>query len=276
MIANVEMAAAWDGPEGEHWAEHADHYEAAGPGHWDALVATGVLAPGADVLDIGCGTGSSSRDAARLVAPGAVVGFDLSGPMLARARVAGADIDNLTFVQGDAQVHPFETETFDVAISVFGAMFFGDPVAAFTNIGKAVRPGGRLAVLAWQELARNGWLVDLRSALAVGRDLPAPPLSMPGPFGLADPDHVREVLDAAGFSHVDLQPVAAPMRFGADAEDAYAFISSTGMARGLTQELDDAAKEQAFANVRDLVERRETSDGVFFDSASWLITATRG
>jgi SAM-dependent methyltransferase len=276
MIANVEMAAAWDGPEGEHWAEHADHYEGTGPGHWDALVATGVLAPGTGVLDIGCGTGKSSRDAARLVAPGAVVGFDLSGPMLARARVAAADLDNLTFVQGDAQVHPFETETFDVAISVFGAMFFGDPVAAFTNIGKAVRPGGRLAVLAWQELARNGWLVDLRSALAVGRDLPAPPPSMPGPFGLADPDHVRDVLDAAGFSGVDLQPVAAPMRFGADAEDAYAFLSTVGMTKGLTQELDDGAKKQAFANLRDLLERRETSDGVLFDSASWLITATKG
>jgi SAM-dependent methyltransferase len=82
-------------------------------------------------------------------------------------------------------VHPFEPARYDIAMSRFGAMFFGDPVAAFTNIGRGLRPGGRLVLMSWQRLENNEWLVAIRRALAVGRELPAPPVGAPGPFGLA-------------------------------------------------------------------------------------------
>ena len=130
----------------------------------------------------------------------------------------------MSFVHGDAQVHAFPPATFDVVISRFGAMFFADPVAAFANVGGAMRPGGRVALIAWQELSRNEWLGAIRDALAQGRDLPTPPAGMPGPFGFADPDRVRVILGEAGFHDVRIDEVEAPVRLGADADDAYGFV----------------------------------------------------
>ena len=164
-IANVEMAKAWDGHEGDMWTTHADRYEATSRRTWDAFLGRGLVAPGDDVVDVGCGTGKATADLARLAAPGRVLGVDLSSRMLERGRRrAEADgLANVEFLQADAQVHPFEEAAFDVAVSSFGAMFFNDQVAAFANIGRALRPGGRLAVMAWQELARNEWLVAIRA-----------------------------------------------------------------------------------------------------------------
>ncbi|HVE64448.1 MAG TPA: methyltransferase domain-containing protein [Mycobacteriales bacterium] len=277
-IANTEMAAAWDGAEGEHWAANAAHYERTADRLWAKFLAEVRVQPKDEVLDIGCGTGASTRSVARLAADGRVVGIDLSAPMLAHARDAaqGEGTDNVEFEQGDAQVHPFPTEAFDLAISSHGAMFFNDPVAAFTNIRSALRPGGRLALTAWRPLRENEWLVAIRTALAAGRDLPEPPPGMPGPFGLADADHVRRVLGGAGFTDVRVEPVDEPMVFGRDTDDAYAFMCTMGIVRGLSHDLDDEARTQSLADLRATIEQHATPDGVLFDSAAWLITARNG
>jgi SAM-dependent methyltransferase len=274
-IANVEMAAAWDGPEGLHWAEHAERYESMGPGFWDALVAAVRIAPDDDVLDVGCGTGGSSRNAARLAASGSVLGVDLSGPMLERARAAAErdGLANIRFVQADAQVHSFPAAAFDVAVSSFGAMFFADPVAAFTNIGRSLRPDGRLGLLAWRRLEENGWLCSLRGALAAGRELPSPPVGLPGPFGLADPSQVEALLRSAGLADVAVEPVDAPMRFGADVDDAYSFVSTQGITRGLLQGLEPEAATAALAALRQELTDHETPDGVLLQGAAWVISA---
>lgn len=108
VIANVDMAAAWDGPEGEHWAAHADRYEATATGYWRALLAAVAIDRDAAILDIGCGTGRSTREAARVASSGSVLGVDLSAKMLEHARAAaGAEgLSNVRFEQADAQVHP--------------------------------------------------------------------------------------------------------------------------------------------------------------------------
>ena len=208
-IANVEMANAWDGEEGDDWVKYADRYDAAARRLWNRFLAAGLIAHGDRVLDIGCGTGQSTRDAARAAVSGRVLGVDLSSRMLALAgeRTRAEGITNVEYVQADAQVHRFDQRSFDVAISRMGAMFFADPVAAFRNIGSALRADGRLALLAWQELMDNEWLMEIREALAAGRTLPSPPTGTPGPFGLADPDGVRRVLGEAGFTDIDLSPV---------------------------------------------------------------------
>jgi SAM-dependent methyltransferase len=274
-IANAEMAAAWDGPEGQHWAEHAERYESMGPVFWDALVAAVGIAPDDDVLDVGCGTGRSSRDAARLAPAGSVLGVDLSGPMLERARTAAEQegLEHVRFVQADAQVFPFPVAAFDLAISSFGAMFFADPVAAFSNIARSLRPGGRLGVLAWRRLEENEWLCSLRTALAAGRELPSPPVGMPGPFGLADPVQVDELLRSAGLEDVAAEAVDAPMRFGADVDDTFAFVSTLGITRGLLQGLEPEAATAALAALRHELTRHETADGVLLQGAAWVITA---
>ena len=192
-----------------------------------------------------------------------------------RGRAEAQGLTNVEFLQVDAQVHPFGDAAFDVAVSSFGVMFFNDQVAAFSNIGRALRPGGRLAVMAWQELARNEWLTALRGALAVGRTLGSPPNGAPGPFGLAEPDHVRHVLAEAGFVDVQVEPIEEPMNLGADADDAFSFVRTMGIVEGMTHDLDDDDTARALAAVHAVLKDHETPDGVLIGSAAWLITARR-
>ena len=276
-IVNVEQAQAWDGHEGDLWTEHADRYDRASAPIRTWFNAAGVITATDDVLDIGCGTGRSTRDAARLAPDGSALGLDLSARMLelARARSKADGLDNVRFVQGDAQVHPFEPAAHDLAMSSFGAMFFNDARAAFANIGTALRPGGRLAVLAWRGLADNEWLQTLRDALAAGRDLPVPPAEGPSPFSLSEPARVRTLLEDAGYHDVDLTPIDEPLDLGKDAADAYAFAETMGMFEGLTHDLEGDTLAGATAALRGALERSETPDGVLLGSGAWLITATR-
>ncbi|NEK60293.1 methyltransferase domain-containing protein [Geodermatophilus sabuli] len=276
--ANAEQFRAWNGDDVEHWVTHVDRYEAASArfDRW-LLDAAAITAPD-HVLDVGCGAGVSSAAAARAAVDGHVTGLDLSAPLLAvaRRRAEAAGLTNVTFVQGDAQVHPFEPAAFDVVLSRFGVMFFADPPAAFANLGAAVRPGGRLAMLAWQGMARNEWLGILFETLAAGRSLPEPPVGAPGPFGLADPDTVRRLLTGAGFVDVDLADVREPERVGADVDDAYAFMSSLGPTKGLLAGLDEHDRASALSALRARLADRAGPDGVLLGAAAWLVTARRG
>lgn len=274
-LANAEMIRAWDGEEGERWTRDADRYESTGPGYGRRLLGAAGISEGSRVLDVGCGTGAISRDAARVVGSGSVLGVDLSSRMIERARERARDqgLGNVSFLRADAQVHPFSAGSFDIAVSSFGAMFFEDPVAAFRNIGGALRPRGRLAMLAWQELAANEWLTSIRQALAAGRDLPTPPAGAPGPFGQADPGQVRRTLSDAGFDDIEIAATSEPLRFGRDPDDAWSFVRNLGIVKGLTEGLDDRALEAALAELRQVLVAHHSGDGVMFGSAAWLITA---
>src|SRR4029453_2537075 len=119
------------------------------------------------VLDIGCGTGQTTRQAARTARAGSALGVDISAPAIKRAReLARADgLPNVTFEHADAQVHRFPPERFDLAISRFATMFFDDPIAAFANIGPGVGPAGRLGMMVWQARERNEWDVAIHQSL---------------------------------------------------------------------------------------------------------------
>ena len=274
-IANLEMAKAWDGPEGEHWAENAEHYERTSRRYVRLLLDASGIAEDHNVLDVGCGTGKTTLAAARSASSGSALGVDLSAKMLERARqTAQAEgVTNVAFEQADAQVHPFPPAAFDVAISNFGAMFFADPVAAFTNIGRAMRPDGRMLLLAWRELARNEWVTAIRDALSVAGPLPEPPLNVPGPFGLADADHVRQVLEAARFADVALEEIDEPIELGSDAADAFRFVSGFGITRGVTQDMDEDQKDRALEALNRTMLEHETDEGVLFGTSAWLVTA---
>ena len=276
-VVNIDQAAAWDGHEGDLWTQQADRYDRASRRIWRRFVEAELIGSADRVLDVGCGTGGPTRDVARLATDGQVTGVDLSTRMLALARERSADegLDNVTFVRGDAQVFGFESEAFDVAMSSFGSMFFGDPVAAFTNIGGGLRRGGTLALLAWRALQENDWLMSLRGALAVGRELPMPPPDAPTPFALADPERVRTILESAGFQHVGLAPIDELVDLGDDASDALAFAKTMGIVEGLTHRLEAPALAEAMSNLDDLLHERETPDGVLLASAAWLITARK-
>lgn len=275
--ANPEQAAAWNGREGEHWATHADRFERIGSPIWQRVVDRDLIGPADRVLDIGCGTGGSTRDLGRIAVHGNVLGVDLSAPMLAvaRARAVADALTNVEFLQADAQIHPFDPGRFDAVVSSFGATFFADPVAAFTNIASGLRHDGTLVLLAWQQLDRNEWITAIRTALAMGRDLPVPPPQAPTPFSLADPARVRSLLAAAGFVAVDLDAVDEPMVFGTDADDAYGFLQTLGIVEWLTHDLDLPGRAEALARLRAAVEAHDQSGRVAFGSSAWLITARR-
>jgi len=276
-IANVEMARAWDGPDGDDWTDGADRYEAAGRWIWARFEQDVSVSPADDVLDVGCGTGKSTRSTARRAPEGSVLGVDLSSRMLAhaRARAVAEGITNVTFRQADAQVEPFEPASRDLVISSYGAMFFVDPTAAFANFGAALRTGGRLAVLTWRRFEENDWLTTIRRIAAQGRDLPNPPAGMPGPFGLADRDETAAMLSAAGYREIEIALRDEPVFLGADADVAWEFVRAMGIVTGLTAELDDAARDEVYAQLRAMVDDHAGADGVAMGAASWLLTATR-
>src|SRR5213079_2796437 len=153
----------------------------------------------------------------------------------------------------------------DVAVSTFGAMFFDDAHAAFANIGEALRPGGQLAMLTWQDLRNNDWLMTLRF----------PPPAAPTPFSLADPDRVHTLLAAAGYDGITLTAFNEPIHFGDTVDDALAFARTMGFVRGLTDELSDDQVEAGFRELRDVFVACTRPDGVRLDSAAWLVTAHR-
>src|SRR5437879_10450145 len=125
-IANADMANAWDGEEGDQWTRFADEFDTHFRSIWARFLETDPIAPADRVLDIGCGSGQTTRDAARLARDGSALGVDLSEAMLAEARrrATTEGLMNVEFVRADAQVHAFEPATFALAISRFGLMFF--------------------------------------------------------------------------------------------------------------------------------------------------------
>lgn len=224
------------------------------------------------VLDIGCGTGLSTREAARAAVAGNAVGVDTSAPMLEVARRLSVDegLTNIAYELADAQVHPFAPERFDLCISRFGTMFFADPLAAFTNIGSALRPDARLVMLVWQERDGNEW-TTVRQTLTGG----SAASSGPNAFSLGDPAVTESILVGAGFTDVDFSDVHEPVYYGPDSATALDAMLRLLKYDDLLADLDAAAADEARARLRATLEAHETADGVYFDSRAWIVTARR-
>jgi len=208
---------------------------------------------------------------------GSALGVDISASAIERARelAQAQGIHNVTFEHGDAQVHRFPRERFDLAISRFGTMFFGDPAAAFTNIGRALCPASRLVIMVWQAYERNEWDVAIRLALAGPEGSAAFASAGPDPFLLADPPTVTGILEAAGFADVSFTDVHEPMYFGPDVDTALDWVGSYAFTRDVLSRLDSAAAARALGRLREMLAVHIRGDGVWFDSRAWIVTARR-
>jgi SAM-dependent methyltransferase len=273
---NQDEIDRWNGPGGDTWAvlgERMDRMVA--PLGERAMAALAPLA-GEKMIDVGCGCGQTTLDLARRVGEGgAVLGVDVSAPMLhvAEDRAALAGLAQAAFVQADAQTHPFVRGAADAAYSRFGANFFADPVAAFANIAAGLKPGGRVAFVCWRGLAENPLMtIPLGAALA---HLPQPPPFPgplgPGPFAFADPERVRSILMAAGFSGIEIAPHDQKIG-GGDLDDAVDTALKIG-AMGALLRVSPDIEGAVVGAIREALTPFATADGVFLDSATWIVTA---
>jgi ubiquinone/menaquinone biosynthesis C-methylase UbiE len=280
VTATVNQAQydAWNGDSGERWVADVGRRDAVLAPVADTLLTAARIQRGESILDVGCGCGATTIVAAGQARPdGKATGVDLSEPMLtvARQRAAEGGLTTVSFVQGDAQTDDLG-DAHDVVISRFGTMFFDDPVAAFTNIGRAVRPGGRLFIATWRPLSLNDWLTVPGTALLRYGTLPDSQPGAPGMFAQADPDLLRSTLTRAGWTAVDTRAVAVTLRLGDDPADATDYLAESGVGRAVLDTVPAADKPAALAAVAKALVPHTTTDGVHLDAAIWITTGTSG
>ncbi|HYE47822.1 MAG TPA: methyltransferase domain-containing protein [Caulobacter sp.] len=272
---NAAQIDYWNDAAGQTWArlqELLDHQIA--PLGRRAMAA---LAPaeGEAVVDVGCGCGETTLELAKAVGPrGRVLGLDISRPMLEVAERRLAGVGQAEVREADAQVADLGAGTWDAVFSRFGVMFFADPAAAFANLARALRPGGRVAFVCWRPLTENSWMtIPLGAALTVVPPQPPSDPLAPGPFAFADPDRVRGILSGAGFEGVEIVP--HDQKIGARTlEDALVLAQKVGPSALLLRENPDA-REAIVAAQREALTPLATPEGVLFDSATWIVTARK-
>jgi len=234
------------------WRRWWPTFERAAQGVNERLVELAGVGPGQRVLDFATGIGEPALTAARAVGPGgAVLGFDLAADMVrhARERAAEAGLDQATFAVGDAHALELEDASFDAALARWGLMLMVDPGRVLEVVGRALRPGGRLAAAVWAEPERVPFLALPTTALRRALGVEPPPEDEPGPFGLAGPDDAPALLRAAGFADVRSEEVEVEFRFDS-LERFHAFLTDlSSTTRSLLAERTEAERERARAAV---------------------------
>jgi SAM-dependent methyltransferase len=272
--ANSEQKALWNGRAGQAWVEAQASLDEMFKPLGEALVEAAQLSPGDRALDVGCGAGATTLAVAqRLGANGHCVGVDLSQPMIAAAR-ARARRESLpaSFVCADAQTHAFDPASFDALVSRFGVMFFDDSVQAFANLRRAARSGARLRFVSWRSATENPFMtVAERAAAPLLPNLPARQPDAPGQFGFADPRRVSRILEASGWTRIDVQPIDAECALPESALLSY--LTRLGPLGRILSETDRLTRTRVVETVRAAMEPYVRGADVRFVAACWMTGA---
>jgi SAM-dependent methyltransferase len=273
--ANRQQAAQWNEVSGPTWVELQALLDRMLEPFAEVLVETIQPERGDRMLDIGCGAGATTLGVARRVGPsGRALGVDISAPLVAaaKARAAAEGLHTASFVCADAQTHAFDPQAFDAVISRFGVMFFDDPVAAFANIRRAARPGGKLAFVAWRSPVENPFMIT--AALAAAPFLPAvapPAPDAPGQFAFADGARVRAILEASGWSVIDVAPLDRPSVV--PEADLMTYVTRLGPAGMALRDADAATRSKVIEALHIAFQPYIRDGAARFTSACWLVTA---
>lgn len=267
------------------WDRQAEAMDASMGQHGAAARRALSARPGERVLDLGCGPGLSAVALGAAVGPqGWVAAVDVVPQMAdaAQRRLSEAEVHGVAVAAdvatADLVAIAGEGQLFDAAHSRFGLMFFPDPKAAFANIFRALRPGGRLAGSVWQHLDRNPWMMLTTATAMQILGIERPPLpgpGTPGPFSLADPEATAALLTGAGFTDVTIDSVEAPFIFEGDGTAAAERILGAGPMGGVFLAADESRRREVIAGVVAALEHHRGAEGYELPAASWCITAVR-
>jgi SAM-dependent methyltransferase len=274
VAVNAEQAEDWNGASGREFIEQRERHERMLGRLTARLLAAAQIHDGENVLDVGCGCGDTTILAARAAGRGHALGADLSRIQVAEARrlAAAAGVANARFEVADAQVHPFGAGTFDVVLSKFGVMFFDDPAAAFANLRKALRRGGRLAFVCWRARDENPLFTIGFAEAAAGFGL-REPTGSPAAFSLAGTGRVCALLSGAGFRDIEFAQVDEPMLIARDADDALEYERASPTAAEVLAGLSPAQAAELTRQVRERLVAYASPDGLVMPGAAWLVTA---
>jgi SAM-dependent methyltransferase len=275
---NAEQVRYWNEVAGPKWAKHQGRLDDMIGPLGAAAIDRAAPHPGERVLDVGCGCGATALELRDRVGDrGEVLGVDLSEPMLEVARGRTTGMAGVRFEKADAQTEPLPSMHFDLVFSRFGVMFFADPIAAFANLRRALRPSGRLAFLCWQPPTRNPWMMVPMMALADVIPLPPPPPpEAPGPFSLGDPARIEGILGEAGFRDVAIDAVEQPIWLGGrggSLDDVVDFALQLGPALNALADASADQKARAAIRIRDALSPYAVGEDVQMHAATWVVTA---
>ncbi len=274
--SNADQIEFWNGPAGQRWAKHQENMDRNMRAITAALLPFAAPQPGERVLDLGCGSGTTTLLLAEAVgAGGNATGIDISVPMLALARTrAAGQWSNVEFIEADASAFAFEA-MYDLVFSRFGVMFFDEPVAAFRNIRRALKPEGRMVFVCWRQPSENPWaLVPLEAARPLLPEQPPVDPYAPGPFAFAEKPRLEGILADAGFRGIEIEAFDGPMNIGDSLEDASAMMLEIGPLSRAAAQLDDDVRAQIRKAVEAALVKFATPSGVTPPGACWLVRAT--
>jgi ubiquinone/menaquinone biosynthesis C-methylase UbiE len=274
---NADQIAYWNGAGGKRWADRQPVQDILLQPVADILIDRAGIKAGERILDVGCGSGSTTFAFARAVgASGHVMGIDISAPMLARAREVTPSGAPVEFALADATIHAFAQDDFDLLASRFGVMFFADPALSFANMRRGLRRSGRLAFACWREARENPFFMT--PLQAVYRHVPKMPQmgpEDPGPFSFASEARVNRILSAAGFSEVAMEPVdlALDVAIGGGLDAAVRSALEIGPAARALAEQPPEVVAAATQSIREALTPHLKGQTVPLDAAIWIVTA---